>query len=124
MMLQAHTAAQSRTMENAFFVPILPGKTEAATAFASTLMKERRAEMDNAQVTVTHEIWFLQETPMGDFLIVYHVSPDGEAVHAALAKSTEPFDVWFREQVLDITGIDISTPMSGLPKQILSWSRA
>lgn len=111
-------------VENAFFVPLLPGKKDAAIAFANTMMTERLDEYNNAQVTVTKESWFLQETPMGDFLIIYYHSPDPEKVHAALAVSEEPFDVWFREQVLDITGIDISTPLPGLPTQILAWTRA
>lgn len=110
-------------MENAFFVPILPGKTDAAIAFANALMNERKSELDNAQTTVTMESWFLQQTPMGDFIIVYHVSPNGNAVHEALAASTEPFDVWFREQVLDVTGIDLTQSMGELPKQILNWSK-
>lgn len=110
-------------MENAFFVPILPGKKEAALAFAHSLTNERRSEMDNAQTTVTKESWFLQETPHGDFLIVYYVSPDPEKVHQALAASQEPFDVWFRAQVLEITGIDLSTPPPGVPTRVLAWSR-
>ena len=110
-------------IENAFFVPLLPDKKEAALAFANSLMNERKADLDAAQTTVTKESWFLQETPMGDFLIVYYHSPDPERVHAALAVSQEPFDIWFREQILDLTGIDISTPLPGLPKQILAWSR-
>jgi len=109
--------------ENAFFVPLLPGKTEAARAFAETMSGPRRAELDQAQTTVTKESWFLQETPHGDFMIIYYVSPNPEKVHAALAVSEEPFDVWFREQILDLTGIDISTPLGNLPKQILAWSR-
>lgn len=111
-------------IENAFFVPLLPDKKEAAVAFANTMMNERLAEFNNAQTTVTKESWFLQETPMGDFLIVYYHSPNPEKVHSALAVSQEPFDVWFREQVLDITGIDISTPLPNLPKQVLTWSRS
>jgi hypothetical protein len=111
-------------IENAFFVPILPGKTEAARTFAETMTGSRRAELDHAQTTVVKESWFLQETPQGDFLIVYYVSPNPEKVHQALAVSEEPFDVWFRAQVLDVTGIDISTPLGGLPQQILSWARA
>jgi hypothetical protein len=110
-------------MENAFIVPLLPGKTDAAIAFANAMMNERRGDLDKAQITVTKEAWFLQQTPMGDFLIIYHVSPDGLAVHAALAVSEEPFDIWFREQVMDIAGIDITTPFPALPSQILSWSR-
>jgi hypothetical protein len=110
-------------MENAFFVPILPGKTPDALAFAEALNGPRRHELDKAQVTVTKESWFLQQTPMGDFLIIYYHAPDASKVHQALAVSEEPFDVWFREQVLNCTGIDISTPMPGHPKQVLAWSR-
>lgn len=111
-------------METAFMVPLLPGKKEAALAFAGALMNERRTELDRAQLTVTKESWFLQETPMGDFLIVYFQAPDPDRVHQNLAVSEDPFDVWFRAQVLEITGIDISTPMPGSPTQILNWARA
>jgi len=110
-------------LENAFFVPINPGKTAAAYAFANELQTTRRAEMDKTQVTVTKESWFIQETPVGDFLIVYFHAPDGEAVGKALAASTEPFDVWFKQQVLDITGMDCDQPMPPSPKQVLDWSR-
>ena len=111
-------------IENAFFVPLLPGKSDAARFFAQTMSGPRRAELDQAQTTVTKESWFLQQTPLGDFLIVYYVSPNPKEVHEALAISQEPFDVWFREQVLELTGIDISTPLPGLPEQILAWSKA
>lgn len=121
-----HVADEQRVtlaeMENAFFVPLLPGKKDAAIAFANALMSERVADFDNAQTTVTKESWFLQETPMGDFVIVYYHAPDLAAVHSALATSEEPFDVWFRAQILDLTGIDISTPLEDLPIQALDWS--
>lgn len=110
-------------VENAFFVPLLAGKTEAAREFCRALSGPRRAELDAAQTTVTKESWFLQETPNGDFMIIYYVSPDPEKVHEALAASQEPFDVWFRAQILDLTGIDISTPLGNLPTQILAWSK-
>lgn len=106
-------------------VPILPGKKDALLAFANAMMNERKADLDKAQVTVTKESWHFLETPHGDFLIVYFEAPDGGKVHAALAASQEPFDIWFRAQVLDCTGIDISTPPSAeaLPTKIFNWSR-
>ncbi|MCC6403879.1 MAG: hypothetical protein IT207_07700 [Fimbriimonadaceae bacterium] len=110
-------------VENAFFVPLLPGKTDAAYEFCAQLTGPRKAELDAAQTTVVKESWFLQQTPQGDFLIVYYVSPDPRRVHDALAVSEEPFDVWFRSQILDLTGIDISTPLPGLPEQILAWNK-
>lgn len=110
-------------MENAIMFPVLPGKREALLAFANALMGERRAEVDKAQVTVTKESWHLQETPMGDFCIVYFEAPDGMAVHAGLAASQEPFDVWFREQVMEVSGIDISKPPASVPTRIFHWPR-
>lgn len=111
-------------IENAFFVPLLPGKADAARAFCAEMTGPRKAELDRAQTTVVKESWFLQQTPHGDFMIVYYVSPNPQKVHEALAVSQEPFDVWFRAQILDLTGIDISTPLPGLPEQVLAWSKA
>ncbi|MBS1718289.1 MAG: hypothetical protein JSS72_11215 [Armatimonadetes bacterium] len=110
-------------MDNAFFVPILPGKTEAALAFAEALNTTRRAELDKTQVRVTKESWFLQETPMGDFLIICFTADDGNKVNESLTASQEPFDVWFKDQIMDITGIDANQPLPQLPKRIMSWSR-
>ena len=124
MTIRLNCANVTQMIENAFFVPLLPGKTDAAKAFASDLANERRAEFDAAQTSVIKENWYLQETPMGDFMIVVYTSPDPAKVHAALAVSEEPFDVWFRAQILEITGIDISVPFPGLPTQLLNWSRS
>ena len=35
-------------IENAFFVPLLPGKSDAARFFAQTMSGPRRAELDQA----------------------------------------------------------------------------
>ena len=110
-------------MGNAFFVPILPGKTEAAYAFANDLSTTRRSDMDKSQIAVTKESWFIQETPQGNFIIVYYHAPDADKVFENLAASTEPFDVWFKQQVLEITGVDCNEPTPPAPKQVLSWSR-
>jgi hypothetical protein len=111
-------------MDSAIMIPVLPGKRDALLAFANALMGERREELDKAQVTVTKESWHLQETPMGDFCIVYFEAPDALGVHSGLAASEEPFDVWFREQIKEVSGIDISTPPEAVPTRIFNWSRS
>ena len=58
---------------------------------------ERAAEYAESQESVNREEWFLQATPMGDFLIVWFDAPDPAAVFAGLAASTNPFDAWFRQ---------------------------
>lgn len=111
-------------METCFFVPILPGKTEAAMRFAQELDTTRRDEYTAAQLTCTRESWFIQQTPHGDFMIVHFESPDGAAVMENLARSEDPFDLWFKQQIMDLTGIDVNQPMpGGPPKQVLSWSK-
>ena len=110
-------------MEQCTVFPVLPGQRDALIAFAEKLMGERRAEFDNSQVTVSKESWYLQPTPMGDFCIVYVQAADPMAVFEGLATSQEPFDVWFREQVLLTTGVDLATPPEALPSKIFDWKR-
>lgn len=111
-------------MEIGMVFPVLPGKSDALIAFAHKLVNERKDEYNEAQASVLRESWFLQQTPNGDVVVVYFEAPDPAAVFAGLASSQEPFDVWFREQVLDTTGVDLAQPGGSLPTQILNWSKA
>lgn len=96
----------------------------ALVSLANALMGERKAEYEASQVSVVRESWFVQPTPQGEVVIVHFEAADPAAVFSGLASSDEPFDVWFREQVLIATGVDLSTPPEGLPEQIFHWSRA
>ena len=87
-------------------VPILPGKRDQLFRFAAELTGARAEEYARSQESVVKETWHLQETPMGDFLIINFDSPDPAAVFAGLAQSAEPFDIWFREQACEISGVD------------------
>jgi hypothetical protein len=103
--------------------PVIPGKSESLTAFANKILNERKAEYEISQASVTKESWFLQPTPAGDVCVVVFEAPDPSAVFAGLAESQEPFDVWFRGQVLENTGVDLSQPGGGMPTRIFHWSR-
>jgi len=109
--------------ESAMVFPVLPGKREALTAFANALMGDRREEYVLSQASVVQESWFLQPTPQGDLCLIRFEAPNPEAVFAGLATSSTDFDVWFRAQVLDITGIDLAQPLPGLPPRIFHWAR-
>lgn len=103
--------------------PVLPGKSESLAEFAGKLMTERKAEYEQSQVSITKESWWIQPTPIGDFCIVYFVADDPMAVFSNLGTSMEPFDVWFRQQVQENTGIDLKVPPPGMPRQIFDWTR-
>ena len=109
---------------NAAF-PVLPGKSEQARAFAKEVMGPRRREFDESQARfgATKESWTLQSTPDGDFVLVYFEAPDIEKGFATLGESKEPFDVWFRQQVQEINGVDLAGPPEGpLPELVLDWT--
>ena len=108
----------------AIMLPILPNKREQLFEFARALHGERAREYAESQQSVTVETWFLQSTPMGDFLIVHFEAPDPAGVLGALSESGEPFDVWFRQQALEITGIDFSQSTGPLPEVVFSYRRA
>lgn len=110
--------------ETAMVLPVLPGKREALFEFARALMHERKPEYERSQVTVRKESWFLQPTPQGDLCLVHFESEDPDAVFAGLAESQDPFDVWFRAQVLDTTGVDLTQPPDILPLRFFHWERS
>jgi hypothetical protein len=104
--------------------PVLPGREADARKFAQETL-DRREEFGASQqrLAVTREEWALQQTPMGSLVIVRFETDDVERAFAGLAESSEPFDVWFRQRVLDITGVDLSAPMESPPPEIiLDWS--
>lgn len=107
----------------AVMFPVLPNKRDQLFAFAKALSGERAQEYARSQESVTSETWYLQSTPMGDFLIVHFEAPDPAAVFAALAESTTPFDTWFRQQAGEISGIDLSKSIGELPQTVFTYRK-
>ena len=108
-----------------FMVPILPGMTERNRAFAAELLGARHAEYaaSRARLGVTQERVWVQETPQGSFSVVYLEADDLGRAFGGLATSSDSFDVWWREQILAIHGIDMSRPLPGpMNEQILDLS--
>lgn len=106
-------------------LPILPGQGDAFRLFAKELTGPRLEAMVEAQrrLATDRELWFHQQTPNGDLAILYFECKDPAAVFAGLAMSDGPFEVWFRDQVKQITGLDLSQPPPGpLPETVLDWS--
>jgi len=75
------------------------------------------------RVGISKETWHLQKTPMGSFVVVHFESEDPAKSFKVLAESTHPFDVWFRQQALQVSGVDLGKPMEGAPpEEIFSLS--
>lgn len=103
--------------------PILPGKADAARAFASAVSGSRNSEFNAMQKRsgTTRETWTVQETPAGSFMLVWFEG-DIEKAFSDLATATDEFTVWFREQIKGMTGLDMSEPAEGGPELLLDWS--
>ena len=104
--------------------PLLPGKTEQWKRFCQEMVGPRRSEYEasNKRLGITRVVTSLQQTPQGDMAIVYLEAPDIPRVFEGYASLQEPFDVWFREQVKDIHGVDFSEPLPGpLPEVVIDW---
>ena len=106
--------------------PVLPGKDEQLRRFAAELAGDRRSEAAEfyRSFGVTRESWHLQHTEQGYWVIgVTDVSDDLEGRAQAYASSRRPFDRWFKDQVLEISGIDPDVEPLGPPTQTLfEWS--
>ena len=105
--------------------PILAGKEDAGRAFAAACSGARRAEFDELQrrAKTSRETWTMQQTPVGTFMLVWFECEDPEAVFTDLATASDDFTVWFRAQILDVTGVDMSVPDDSPPPElVLDWS--
>jgi hypothetical protein len=59
-------------------------------------------------------------SPMGDFGIVLLEGDDPVAANKAFAASQDPYDVWFKQQVAEFTGVDFGQPVPAI-EQLVDW---
>jgi hypothetical protein len=89
--------------------PILPGKEQGGRDFAAACIGERSKGFDaqSARSGLTRETW----------------APDIEKAFTELATSGDEFTIWFRDQVKDVTGVDLGAPPEGPPPDVLvDWT--
>jgi hypothetical protein len=87
--------------------PVLADREEDLREFARQMAGERAA--DGAEFYrrfgVAHESWHLQRADAGPLVIVVTEVGDVDATASAYAASQLPFDRWFKDQVLHLTGV-------------------
>jgi hypothetical protein len=104
--------------------PLLPGKREAAGAFMRQLDAGRRTEYDQSErrIGITKEAWYLAGLPSGDHLIGYMEAADFQSAFGQFSASRHPFDVWFKQQFLEVTGFDFEHPPANMKMpELLSY---
>jgi hypothetical protein len=96
------TAGRQRGL--AFAAPLQPGMTDAARKFAQEAYATRKAEMTESRSSkgLTREMVFLNQTPMGDIVVVYVEGTDPVDGNRQFAASQSPFDRWFKDRCKEI----------------------
>ena len=104
----------------AITLPCLPGGGEKLRSLARECDGARRAEFDDfhRRVGLSGERWYLQQTAQGEVCIITMEGDPGGAI-AKLGSSDHPFDVWFREAVREVHGVDFARPLPGPPPEMV-----
>ena len=100
--------------------PILPGKTPQWRRWMQDLNGPRHEDFAASRSRVgVHERTFLQQLPMGDFVIVTLEGEDPGHAFEKMMSATDPFTTWFLGKVQEIHGVNLSAPMRGPQSELV-----
>jgi hypothetical protein len=105
--------------------PVTQGKDETMK-FIEDLTQRRASEVDAfyQRFGVSREAAFWQETPHGALLIVFTEAADLTEAPEAYAKADEPFESWFKQEILRLTGVDLNqTPLGPPSEKVFEWAK-
>jgi LmbE family N-acetylglucosaminyl deacetylase len=106
----------------ALALPILPGKTPEWRAWMEELKGTRQQEFaESRRAAGVHERTFLQQTPMGDLVIVTLEGDDPGRAFGQMLTATDAFSKWFGEHAMAAHG-DLPMPTTGLPSELVADS--
>jgi hypothetical protein len=104
-------------------MPVLPGKAEQLRSFCRQVVGHRLSEFEASEkrIGLTRETWTLQPSPGGDLAIIWVEGADPGSSLGLFVQSQQGFDSWFKEQLKDITGVDLNQPPAGSPEVLFDW---
>ena len=103
----------------------LRGSVSDLQAFASELNGARANDATQfyRHYGIDQESWHLQQTANGPWVIAVTTLENPSEAATRYADATEAFHVWFKTQVLSLTGVDPNNAPLGPPTtEIFSWS--
>jgi hypothetical protein len=107
--------------------PVLAGQAEAARSFMGELEDSQRdsyAESDR-RIGIEKELWFISDLGEQELLVAYMESGDFGRAFEQFVASREPFDLWFKEQFANVTGLDLNDPPElALPELVSHYDAA
>ncbi len=100
-----------------FAASILPGREEEWRRFVQEVAEERLGEYEGLRrrLGISNEsVWLARSRDGGETAMVYLEAEDPGRIAPALAASEEPFDLWFKERLLECHGRDLKRATAGL----------
>ena len=93
-----------------FSMPIRPGQADAARAFAQECVGPRLSDFDASErrIGIPVETWYMQRIGNTEYFTVMVEGPDLNASLGAFIASQDPFDLWFKSRLADVTGVDLN----------------
>jgi hypothetical protein len=108
-----------------FAAPLLPGTTSLDREEMLSCWHGDRSDEHSAsreRLGITREAVWIQPTPAGDLAVVLIEATDLGQAMFGIATSQEPFDVWFRQHLATVHGLDLTQGMT-LPELVLDHRR-
>jgi hypothetical protein len=108
-------------------IPVLAGHGEAARAFIGELDRAHRSAYAESEqrIGIDKELWFISDLGGQELLVAYMESGDFGRALEQFSASREPFDMWFKEQLANVTGLDLNDPPEmQLPELISHYEAA
>jgi hypothetical protein len=93
-------------------IPILAGEGEAARGFMGELegsQHDSYAESEQ-RIGIDKELWFISDLGEQELLVAYMESGDFGRAFEQFVASRDSFDLWFKEQLANVTGLDLNDP--------------
>ena len=111
--------------------PILDGKVEAWRRFCQELSGYRRKpyEASRQRIGITRERLALVETAFGATAVTTLEAPDVAQALGQIIASVLPFDLWYREKLLELHGVNLAgyeqfaqpTPLPPNQELLFEW---
>jgi hypothetical protein len=100
-----------------FLAPLAPGAADRLRAIAADITGPRHIDYVRARerIGVHREAVYFESAAMGDAVVVYWLADDPAASLDALARSTDPFDAWLRDEIARVHPIGLDA-IAGIAK--------
>jgi hypothetical protein len=103
-------------------VPVKAGKEGALHDFYREIESEKKDDYDRSEqrLGISKEVAWSAKTDSGTVAVIYIESENFESAFGQFVQSKDSFDLWFKQQVLDISGLDLNNPPEMELPEVLS----